>query len=68
MNLKAERTKVRRKFPHAHAYKWDNREWVIYASKDGPFVGIALSGSCTSQAAAWISAASSEFVTGKRRK
>lgn len=57
MNLSKERAKVKKRFPGAHAYKWGPRDWVIYAAKDGPLQGIAITRGCSSLAHAWISAA-----------
>ena len=57
MNLSAERAKVRKKYPRAYAYNWAARDWVIYAAKNGALAGIAITGQCTSEAHAWVSAA-----------
>lgn len=57
MNLSKERAKVRKRYPDAHAYNWGRRDWVIYAAKDGPLQGIAITRSCKSLAHAWIFAA-----------
>jgi hypothetical protein len=62
-----ERAKVKRKFPKAYAFQWGPREWCIYAAEDGPFMGIDLSGTRSSQKAAWLFAAMSGLVTGKNR-
>lgn len=50
----SDRAWVKRRFPHAHAYQWGPREWVVYASDRGALQGIAMTGTCTSQKAAWV--------------
>ena len=52
-----ERAKVRRRFPQAYAYQWGPRDWNIYASQHGALAGIDISGSRSSQKAAWLFAA-----------
>jgi len=49
--------RVRRRHPGAYAYQWGPRDWNIYAAKDGAYCGLDISGSQSSQKAAWLFAA-----------
>jgi hypothetical protein len=52
-----DRAKVRKRYPFSYAYQWGPREWCIYASHQGINAGRDISGTRTSQKAAWLFAA-----------